>query len=665
MDDRLIRDPGEYNAALRRETAVSNAMALSDEDFGYIHLTNELEWKIANLPDSPGCYLMKHCGEIIYVGKAKNLKNRVSQYFRPSRQHTPKVRAMVSKIDDFEIMLVDGELEAFTLECNLIKLHRPHYNILLKDDKHYPFIRIDLKENFPQVQLVRRQERDGAKYFGPYQGATVVREVLDVVRMVFPVRACARSLNPDRPLRPCIHHQVGQCPAPCAGMISREDYLTEIHRVMEFLSGRYAPVLDEMKKRMGEAAAAMNYERAAVYRDRIRAVEAVMQKQKAISTAMGDQDILAAMPHEADAMVQLMFVRSGRLIGSERFTLEGAGDESMGEVLTQFILQYYGPENMPPQDLLLSFAPPEKEVIEQLLTELHGRRVYLSVPVRGEKRKMVNMAARNLRDEMHRMDKRSSLSYARTVGALEELQAELGLPALPRRIEGYDISNTQGAQSVASEVVMLDGVAANREYRRYRIRTVEGANDFASIAEVIRRRLSHGLKEIGERREQGLDPEGGSFSHLPDLILIDGGRGQVNAARDAMRELGLDIPMFGLAKRIEEIVLPDEEESLLLDRHSNALHLIQRLRDEAHRFAITHHRTLRAQAGIASRLDGVPGVGEKRRRAILKHFKTVEALREASAEDIAGVPGVPKGVAEAVYDLMHRDEEERQERDET
>ena len=632
-----------------------------EQDMNYVHLNPDLEWKIANLPDSPGCYLMKHQGEIIYVGKAKNLKNRVSQYFRPSRQHTPKVRAMVSKIDDFDIMLVDGELEAFTLECNLIKLHRPHYNILLKDDKHYPFIRVDLKERYPRVQLVRRQEKDGAKYFGPFQGATVVREVLDVVRMVFPIRTCAWQINPDKPRRPCVHHQIGQCPAPCAGMISEDDYLGTIHKVMEFLNGRYAPVLDEMKARMAEAAASMNYERAAVYRDRIKAVEAVMQKQKAISTALGDQDIIAAMPHEADAMVQLMFVRSGRLIGSERFTLEGAGDEAMGDVLTQFILQYYGPENMPPQDLLLSVMPDEKGVIEQLLTELHGRRVYLSVPVRGEKRKLVNMAVKNLRDELHKLDRKNANSYARTTGALEELRDVLGLPGLPRRIEGYDISNTQGALSVASEVVMVDGLAANREYRRYRIKTVEGANDFASIAEVVTRRLSHGLKELEERRAQGLDPEGGKFSWLPDLILIDGGRGQVAAARDAMRALGLDIPMFGLAKRIEEIVLPDEEESILLDRHSNALHLIQRVRDEAHRFAIVHHRALRGRASIASRLDGVPGVGEKRRKAILRHFKTVEALREASAEDIAQVPGVPAGVAEAVYRFLHESEDAERE----
>ncbi|MBQ9038104.1 MAG: excinuclease ABC subunit UvrC [Clostridia bacterium] len=619
-------------------------------------MSPELEFKIANLPDSPGCYLMKSEGEIIYVGKAVNLKNRVSQYFHYSAQHTPKVRAMVEKIDDFDIILVDGEMEAFALECNLIKLHMPHYNILLKDDKAYPYIRVNLVEDFPLVDLARRQEKDGAKYFGPYQGSTVVREVLDAVRMVFPIRVCRHAINPDKPRRPCVHHQVGQCPAPCAGLISKEEYRRTIDGVIDFLNGKYAPVLTELKDRMMEASREMNYERAALYRDRIRAVEAVMQKQKAISTAQADQDIIAVLPHEADAMVQLMFVRSGRMIGSERFTLEGAGDEPLGEILTQFMLQYYGPEITPPREILLSATPPEHDVIEQLLTEQHGARTYILTPRRGEKLKLVNMALKNLKDEAKKLDRKNANSRARTVGALETLQALLNLPTLPRRIEGYDISNTQGALSVASEVVMVDGVSANKEYRRYRIKTVEGANDFASMYEVITRRLSHGLDELAERKAQGLDPEGGKFSWLPDLILVDGGRGQLAAAQEAMQAQGLNIPMIGLAKRIEEIVLPGENESLLLDRHSPALHVLQRVRDESHRFAIIHHRALRGKASIASRLDGIPGVGDKRKKAILKHFRTVEALKAATAEEIAEVPGVPEKVAESVWRFLHEGE---------
>ena len=613
----------------------------------------ELEWKIANLPESPGCYLMKSEGEIIYVGKAKNLKNRVSQYFHNSRAHTPKVRAMVERIDDFDIILVEGELEAFTLECNLIKLHMPFYNILLKDDKAYPYIRIDTRQDFPAVELARRQERDGARYFGPYRGATIVREVMDVINMVCPLRTCSYRLDPKKPRRPCVHAQIGNCMAPCTGQVTREAYHAELDKAIEFLSGHYKPVLENLNKRMADAARDMNYESAAVYRDRIRAVEALLEKQTAIALTDADRDVLAVLPRDADAMVQLMFIRSGRMIGSERFTLEGAGDEDAGEVLTQFMLQYYGPENVPPREILLSAAAPEQSIIEELLTEQSGHRVYIQTPRRGDKLRQVTVALKNLREEMQKLDKRARNSYARTKGAVEELAEVLGLEKPPRRIEGYDISNTQGALSVASEVVMIDGVSANKEYRHYRIKTVEGANDFASIYEVISRRLSHGLNERAERAAEGLPAIGGKFSDLPDLILIDGGRGQVAAAQEAMRELGLEIPMFGLAKRIEEIVLPDSDMSIVLDRHSNALHLIQRLRDEAHRFGIIHHRTLRGKASIQSRLDGVPGVGEKRRKALLKQFKSVEALKEASVEEIAKTPGVPMNVAQGVYDMLH------------
>lgn len=613
----------------------------------------ELEWKLANLPDSPGCYLMKSKGEIIYVGKAKNLKNRVSQYFHAYRAHTPKVRAMVEKIDDFDIMLVEGELEAFTLECNLIKRHMPHYNILLKDDKAYPYIRVDLNDDFPRIELARRQERDGARYFGPYRGATVVREVMDVLHMIYPLRDCAYAIHPDKPRRPCVQYQIGRCMAPCAGNVSKETYRQALDGALDFLNGKYKPVLDALKARMAEAAKEMNYESAAVYRDRIRAVEALLEKQTAISTNDADRDVIAVLHHDADALVRLLFVRSGRLIGSERFTLEGAGDDPAGEILTQFMLQYYGDENVPPREILLSASAPEQEIVEQLLTERAGHRVYLQTPRKGDKFRLVSVAMKNLRDEAEKIDRRLANTRARTIGAVEELAQVLGLDKPPRRIEGYDISNTQGVLSVASEVVMIDGVSANREYRHYRIKTVEGANDFASMHEVITRRLAHGLNELAERQAQGLDPRGGKFSDLPDLILIDGGRGQLSAAQDAMHALGLNIPMFGLAKRIEEIVLPYSDMSIVLDRHSNALHLIQRLRDEAHRFAITHHRSLRGKASVASRLDGVPGVGPARRKAVLKHFKTVEALKSASLDEIEQVPGLPQSVAAAIFRMLH------------
>ena len=619
-------------------------------------LTRNLEWKIANLPESPGCYLMKCVDEIIYVGKAKNLRNRVSQYFHYSRAHTPKVRAMVEKITDFDIMLVETELEAFTLECNLIKLHMPHYNILLKDDKAYPYIRVNLSEPFPRVELARRQERDGARYFGPYRGATVVREVLDVLHMIYPLRTCAYAINPDKPRRPCVHHQIGQCSAPCAGKISPEDYRAELNKALDFLNGKYKPALDALKSRMADCAAQMNYEGAAVYRDRIRAVETLIEKQTAISTTDSDRDVIAVLHHDFDALVCIMFIRSGRLIGSEKFTLEGAGDDSAGEILTQFILQYYGPENEPPREICLSSVIHEASVVEELLSEQAGRRVYLHTPRKGDKFRQVSIAMKNLRDEAEKLDKKLADTYARTQGAAIELGEILGLDRPPRRIEGFDISNTQGAQSVASQVVMIDGVCQPKEYRHYKIKTVVGANDFASMYEVVSRRLAHGMNELAERQAAGLDPAGGKFSDLPDLILIDGGPSQLQFAQEAMHALGLNIPMFGLAERIEEIWQPHSDTSIVLDRHSNALHLIQRLRDEAHRFAITHHRALRTKASVTSRLDTVPGVGPARRKNILKHFKTVEALRAASADDIAAVQGVPKPVAEAVWQMLHAEE---------
>ncbi len=620
-------------------------------------MNQNLEWKIQNLPDSPGCYLMKSKGEIIYVGKAKNLKNRVRQYFHTSAHHTPKVQAMVEKVDDFDIVLVDGELEALILECNLIKKHMPWYNILLKDDKHYPYIRIDTRESFPAVELKREQAKDGARYFGPYIGAAAVREVIDISRLLFPIRHCTRKITPDMKQRPCLHHQLGQCLAPCAGLVSMEAYHAEIKKLIRFLSGHYEEVLCELKARMEDAAAKMNYEKAASYRDRIRAVNDMMQKQKAIDVDGEDRDVIAMLPSGTDVLVEVMLVRAGRLISSDMFTLERAADEAPGEVLTMFMTQYYSTENPPAPEILVSDLPPECETLSELLSETLKRRVRIAVPQRGDKAQLVRMAKKNLLDESMKLEKKRLKSHERTIGALEELQSVLGLETLPRRIEGYDISNTQGVLSVASEVVMINGVADKKEYRHYRIKTVEGPNDFASMHEVITRRLKHGLDEIKAREESGQDAAGGKFSSFPDLIMIDGGFGQLSSAQQAMHALGLDIPMFGLAERIDEIVLPGQSETILLDRHSEALHLIQRLRDEAHRFAITYHRKLRAQRSVASRLEEIPGIGPKRRRAILNHFKTVEKLMKASAEEIAMVDGVNRDNADAVYRHLHFDDQ--------
>jgi len=609
--------------------------------------------KLKELPDSPGCYIMKHQGEVIYVGKAVNLKNRVRQYFHESADHTAKVRAMVRKIDDFDTVLVSGELEALILECNLIKRYRPWYNILLKDDKHYPFLRLDPSEPFPHLTLVRQTERDGCKYFGPYPGATAVREVLDVVRVNFPMRTCKYKLPASKPMRPCVHYEIGQCLAPCAGKVSPDMYARVVSNVVSFLNGRSDEVVRDLNEQMRQAASAMQFERAAALRDRIRAIEDVMQKQKAMTAAGGDRDVLYHTAKGDDAYVQQLFVREGRIIGSETRVLERSGDEEPGRVLASFILQYYGSDAVPPREILLSHPVEEADTMSQLLSEVRGTKVTLRVPQRGEARSLMELAEKNAREAAQKRETRLKNSYERNDGAAILLGEILGLARTPTRIEGFDISNTQGAQSVASMVVSKNGRASRKDYRIFRIRTVEGANDFASMYEAVYRRLTHGLREIQERAEKGLPPEGGSFSEFPDLILIDGGRGQLNAALDAMADAGCAIPMFGLAERLDEIVLPDQQETLLLDRHSPALHLIQRLRDEAHRFAITRHRSLRGKTSLASRLDDIDGVGPKRKKAILDKFRTFESLLEASPEDIARVDGISDTIAQAVYHHLH------------
>ncbi|NLG24206.1 MAG: excinuclease ABC subunit UvrC [Clostridiales bacterium] len=619
-------------------------------------MTDEVRQKLGELPDSPGCYIMKSQGQVIYVGKAVNLKNRVSQYFHQSG-HAPKVQAMVDKVDDFDVVLVNSELEALILECNLIKRYRPWYNIRLKDDKHYPYLRVDLREDFPRVELVRESKKDGARYFGPYPGATVVREMLDVVRLVFPIRTCNRAITPGKILRPCVHYEIGQCLGPCAGHATREEYHALIARVVEFLSGNFEPALRDLNARMREAALGLHYERASVYRDRIRAVEQVMQKQKAIVAGGGDQDVLAVAACGNDAVVQAMTVRGGKMIGSEAHVLERAGDEPPERVLTSFMLQYYGEDAQPPREILTSVEPEEGETLRALLAERRGGALTLATPKRGEKRQLVELALKNGRNAAEKREQRARNSYARTEGALQELREALEMVDLPERIEAYDISNTGGNLSVASMVVMKHGQAANRDYRRFRIKTVEGANDFASMHEVVSRRFKHGLAERDERMAEGLPPSGGKFSELPDLVLIDGGRGQLNAALQAMEELGLSIPTFGLAKRIEEIILPDREESILLDRHSPALHLIQRLRDEAHRFAITYHRSLRGSASLKSQLEGIPGVGPVRRRALMQHFPSLEAIRSATIEQLCEVPGVSTQTAAVIQKHLNPDKQ--------
>lgn len=620
-------------------------------------MTEALQHKIRTLPDSPGCYLMKSEGAIIYVGKAKNLKNRVRQYFHAFENHTPKVRAMVSRVDDFDIMLCRTNFEALTLECNLIKLHRPFYNILLKDDKHYPYLRYDPREAFPRLTVARVLDpHDGYKYLGPYIGATAVRQVLAELSRYFPLRRCALKLPLDKPYRPCVYHSTGQCMAPCAGYISEANYKDILRRAVDFLNGDARDILRELTARMSEAAEAMQYEQAAVYRDKIADVKAITERQLAIQTRDVEQDVIATAADESDAVVQVMHIRGGRIEGGEHYVLENGGGDSPAELIEGFVTQHYDEGHGIPRELLVQALGEDAEELAQWLREKRGGAVALLCPQRGEKAALVAICQKNAADALLKRQQDEQLHLAKTSLAMEELKTALGLPTLPLRIEGFDISNTQGVLSVASMVVFEGGMPANKQYRHFRIKTVEGANDFASMAEVIGRRFTHGLTEQRERAEAGLDPAEGRFSAFPDVVLIDGGPQQLAFAHQAMLDAGVSVPMFGLAKRFEEIYLPGEDVPIVLDRRSNALHLVQRVRDEAHRFGITHHRALRGKAGIASELSNIDGVGEKRRIALLRHFKSLPAILGASFEELKAVDGMNARVAQAVYDYARAKE---------
>ncbi len=610
-------------------------------------MTEQIREKLMLLPECPGCYLMKQRDKIIYVGKAINLKNRVRSYFH-TRDHTPKVAAMIEKVDDFELILCDSELEALLLECNLIKLHQPYYNILLRDDKHYPYIRIDVKEPFPRVEIARKIQKDGARYLGPYIAANAVHDVIAVLRRTFPLRTCSTPPDPDKPRRPCVHYEIGQCLAPCAGFVTAEAYHQVIVEVIQFLTGKSTSVLKKMREEMQAAAADLQFERAASLRDRIYSAERLLEQQKTIMVSGVERDVVAVAQDGLDAMAEVLHVRSGKMIGGDSFTLEKAGDEEKSDIIANFIMQYYEDAPIIPKEVLAQALPENYQMIADALSQRRGSRVELLSPQRGEKRALVLMAEKNAKDALEKRNARAQKSWERTEGAAKALAEAIGITGTPRRIEGFDISNTQGILSVASMVVFIDGAPAYKEYRHYRIKTVEGANDCASMEEVLGRRFRRGIAEKEKRSAEGLPPKESGFEDLPDLVLIDGGPEQLAFARRAMQKAGGNVPMFGLAERLEEIWLPDADSPILLERHSPALHLIQRIRDEAHRFAITHHRSLRAKQTIHSKLEDIPGVGSKRRAALLKKFRSMEALRNASIEEMALVPGMTLPAAKAV-----------------
>ncbi|MGI6225820.1 MAG: excinuclease ABC subunit UvrC [Peptococcales bacterium] len=605
-----------------------------------------LQDKLNALPSSPGVYLMKNSsGDIIYVGKAISLKSRVKSYFQNKKHDSAKTRALVKNIADLEYILTDTELEALILECNLIKEHRPKYNVSLKDDKTYPYLKITA-EDYPRVIVTRKVYKDGAKYFGPYTSATNLRETIELLKRLFPFRSCKQPVFTNE--RPCLNAHIKRCLAPCIGRISKEEYNEIIKQVVLFLEGKEEALLVKLEKDMEQAAASLEFERAAQLRDQIQGIKLVMEKQKIVSGGTEDQDVMAMARGFNEACVQVFFIRSGKIIGRENYFLKGTDDLERSEVLEAFIKQYYIQQDFIPREILVETELSEVKVLEEWLSEKKGSRVYIKVPKRGDRKELLELVGKNALEAMDKVELEKREKKAMTEGAVMELEKELALPRPPLRIECFDISNTQGTDSVASMVVFEGGKPKKDQYRRFKIKTVEGPNDYASMYEVIARRFRNAReekKDIGDK---------GKFSKLPDLVIIDGGKGQLESARKAMEEQGFaNIPTFGLAEREEWLFAGEQSEPIILPRSSKALYLLQRIRDEAHRFAITYHRSLRGKRNLASILDDIPGIGEKRKQNLLKHFGSFKKIQEASIEELAQVDGINHKVAEGVYEYLH------------
>lgn len=604
--------------------------------------SDSIKKALAVLPDKPGVYLMHDAeGKVIYVGKAVVLKNRVRSYFRNLASHTPKVKAMVAKIAEIETIVTSSEVEALILECNLIKKYRPRYNISLKDDKTYPYLKVTLQEDFPRLYMTRRLLRDGSKYYGPYADAGAMHATVKLLRSMFPLRTC-RKMNPDRP---CLNYHIKRCLAPCAGYVSKDEYGQMIKSVCMVLDGRTTELERDLKQRMQAAAEDYAFEEAARLRDQLQAVERLNESQKAVTNNGGDMDIIGFAQDMTGNCLQIFFVRKGKLIGRDNFFLQDGG-EAQQEVLTAFIKQYYNDATFIPREIVLPQLPEaeEQQLIEAWLSGKAERKVELFVPQRGVKRELLQLANDNALKLLSERLRKGSLSLKNDEQAAEELQQALGLEHSLERMDCFDISHTQGSETVASMVVFRKGSISKKDYRKYKIVSAEGKpDDFKSMQEVVYRRYK-------------------DYEDLPNLVVIDGGKGQLSSALEVIRGLGLaDLPVVGLAKREEEIFIPHQSTSILLDRDSAALHLIQRIRDEAHRFAITFHRKLRGKRNLVSVLDHVEGIGPKRRQALWKAFKTLEAMKAASVEELAAVEGMNTAVAQTLYDFFRLDLPEKKE----
>ena len=610
----------------------------------------DIQEELKKLPGKPGVYIMHdEKDDIIYVGKAISLKNRVRQYFQSSRNKGAKIEQMVTHIRRFEYIVTDSELEALVLECNLIKEHRPKYNTMLMDDKAYPFIKVTVEEPFPRVMLARKMVKDKSKYFGPYTSAGAVKDTIELIRKLYQIRSCNRKLPRDiGKERPCLNYHIHQCKAPCQGYISQEEYRESVNEVIHFLNGNYDVILKELEEKMEEASEALEFERAIEYRELLTSVQKIAQKQKITDTAGEDRDILAVAVEEEDAVVQVFFIRGGRLIGRDHFYLKIAKGETQSEILSSFIKQFYAGTPYIPPCLMLPEEIEDLAVIEEWLTKRRGHRVRLIVPKKGTKEKLVELAKKNAQLVLSTDKERLKREEGRTIGAVKELEKLLGLTGIVR-MEAYDISNTNGFESVGSMVVYEKGRPKRNDYRKFKIKGGQGADDYASMEEVLTRRFEHGLREKEEGKEMG------GFTLFPDLILMDGGKGQVNVALRVLDKLRLNIPVCGMVKddshRTRGLYYQNEE--IRIDKDSESFKLITRIQDEAHRFAITFHRQLRSQGQVHSILDDIPGVGPARRKDLMRHFENIEAIKNATVEQLKELPSMNEKSARDVYNFFH------------
>ena len=620
----------------------------------------DIEEELKKLPACPGVYIMHDDKDaIIYVGKAISLKNRVRQYFQKSRNLGIKKEQMVEQIARFEYIITDSELEALVLESNLIKEHRPKYNTMLKDDKNYPFIKVTVGEEFPRIMLARKMKKDKSRYFGPYTSSTAVKDVIELTRKLYHLRSCNRSLPRDiGKERPCLYYHIKQCNGPCQGYISQEDYKKQVDGLLDFLNGNHREILKELEEKMLQASDKLDFEEAAQYRDLIQSVEKIGERQKITDQHREDKDIIAAAIEREDAVAQVFFMRDGKLIGRDHFYMKIApGDDRKG-VLSSFLKQFYAGTPFIPKEIMLQEEVEDMELVAQWLEKKKGQKVRITVPKKGTKEKLVELAYQNAQMVLQRDKERIKREEGRTIGAVKEIAALLGLAEI-NRIEAFDISNISGFQSVGSMVVYEKGKPKKSDYRKFRIKWVKGANDYASMEEVLTRRFIHGLDEQEERKAENLEDDYGSFTRFPDLLMMDGGKGQVNIALDVLEKLDLHIPVCGMVKddRHRTRGLYYNNKEIPIDKDSEGFKLITRIQDEAHRFAIEYHRSLRSKGQVHSMLEDIPGIGPARRKALMKHFKGLEGIREATVEELAAIDSMNEKSAGEVYAFFHQRED--------